>query len=243
MEISSQTTVHALSMLVLTAVLWTNNRCQCHPNHSGPRFLLSEIGITRNYDHHLPCCPYGSDGYRPPELITYQPYQFRLPPRPSPSLRSKFPFSFDSFNVDIPVRVHVPWPLSDKTDVWAFGCVLMQVVSTGRSSASQDDNACLNYVNQVEGSRVPSLQTADNPGLDPLLMDSFNSMLTSCLMPEADKRPPTEELYKTLAKLGEDFTVTQSNDTGNCEVEVAIMMPFQTERNKSGGGILLKRLS
>lgn len=90
---------------------------------------------------------------------------------------------------------------SDKTDIWAFGCVLMEVVSTGRCFAFRDDIIALYYSDGVEGYSLPKLERADNPELDQVLLNGFNSMLALCLNPNADERPSAEKLYQIVMQL------------------------------------------
>ena len=87
---------------------------------------------------------------------------------------------------------------SDKTDIWAFGCVMMEVASSGRQMAFTDDYIAARYNEGAEGYALPQLKKEDNPALDESSLRYFNSLVKSCLQRESKNRPSADQLLKSL---------------------------------------------
>ena len=85
---------------------------------------------------------------------------------------------------------------SDKTDVWAFGCMIMDVATTGRQRAFHDDDEASNY-GKGESS-LPKLKSSDNPELDDSVLDHLNFLMESCFQKDSNDRPTALELLESI---------------------------------------------
>jgi len=87
---------------------------------------------------------------------------------------------------------------SYKTDIWAFGCVVVEVASSGRQVAFTDDYIAAKYGEGVDRFELPQLKRDDNPVLDENSLRYFNSLIRSCLQREPTNRPSVMELLNSL---------------------------------------------
>lgn len=55
---------------------------------------------------------------------------------------------------------------SDKTDIWAFGCVLMEVITSGKRRAFESDWSANKYAERSPDHLLPQVQSSDNGWLD-----------------------------------------------------------------------------
>jgi serine/threonine protein kinase len=117
---------------------------------------------------------HGTEGYRAPELLDE--------------------------NIDERGR-EIGGTFSKKSDVWATGCVLFAVATTGTRVAFRSDLIAHDYASG-DGS-VPELQENDNPNLvQPFPSESvsaplwvqLNAIIENCFAPKPDARPGTSEL-------------------------------------------------
>lgn len=87
---------------------------------------------------------------------------------------------------------------SDKTDIWAFGCVMMEVASSGRQMAFSDDYIAAKYNEGAAGFALPQLKAEDNKALDENSIWYFNSLIGLCLQREPKNRPSAIRLLKSM---------------------------------------------
>jgi serine/threonine protein kinase len=87
---------------------------------------------------------------------------------------------------------------SDKTDIWAFGCVMIEVASSGRRIAFSDDYIAKKYHEGATGYSLPQLEPEDNTALDESSRRYFNSLLKQCLEPNPKDRPKARKLLESL---------------------------------------------
>ena len=78
---------------------------------------------------------------------------------------------------------------SDKTDIWAFGCVLMGLASTKRRKAFDNDWTASMYARGSSQHPLPQLENVDNPGLTQPALDFINEVLALCFKPRPEERP------------------------------------------------------
>lgn len=96
---------------------------------------------------------------------------------------------------------------SDKTDVWAFGCIIMDVATTGRQRAFRADDEASSYGKGE--SPLPKLESGDNPELDDSVLDHLNYLMELCLEKEPKDRPTAAKLLESIrAKWGRFGWVT-----------------------------------
>jgi Protein kinase domain len=90
---------------------------------------------------------------------------------------------------------------SDKQDIWAFGCILMEVASSGSHMAFKSFMDAIQY--SEGGMGLPHLRDRHNPRLDEGFRSILNSILKSCFELDPAKRPSAEELrWKLIALAG-----------------------------------------
>lgn len=85
---------------------------------------------------------------------------------------------------------------SDKTDVWAIGCIIMDVATTGRRRAFHDDEEALNYGKGE--STLPKLKSDDNPELDDSVLDHLNDLMELYLAKDPKNRPIAPQLLESI---------------------------------------------
>jgi len=87
---------------------------------------------------------------------------------------------------------------SEKSDIWAFGCVVMEVASSGKEIAFTDDYLARKYNEGAKGFDLPQLKREDNTALDESSIRYFNSLVKSCLQRDPKLRPSAKELLENL---------------------------------------------
>ena len=87
---------------------------------------------------------------------------------------------------------------SDKTDIWAFGCVMIEVASSGRRMAFNDDYIATKYHEGAAGFSLPQLEREDNTALDDSSRRYINSLVKKCLERNPEDRPSAKELLDSL---------------------------------------------
>jgi serine/threonine protein kinase len=94
---------------------------------------------------------------------------------------------------------------SDKTDIWAFGCVLMELASTKRRKAFDNDWAARMYAQGSSQYPLPQLESVENPALEQPALDFFNEVLTLCFKPKPEDRPSAHILLSIFNVRGFDI--------------------------------------
>lgn len=87
---------------------------------------------------------------------------------------------------------------SYKTDIWSFGCLLMEIASSGKRIAFRSDYDACRYADGAEGHSLPQLESSHNPELNEPDINYLNSILTLCLQSNPENRPSIEKLLKLL---------------------------------------------
>eukprot|EP00899_Mesostigma_viride_P014380 jgi/Mesvir1/22943/Mv19453-RA.1 len=83
-------------------------------------------------------------------------------------------------------------PLNPSVDLWAFGCVLLEM-ATG--TQPWDGLTMFQIMKQVSGPNVTP------PAVPPALHPGLRALLARCLQPHPDQRPSAEEVLDTLEEL------------------------------------------
>ena len=95
-------------------------------------------------------------------------------------------------------------------DIWAVGCILFKLATTGQGSAFADDIAALAYKQRHRGCHVPQLNPTNSRFSVRVTKDSdaagafrkeLNSILEACFAREPKERPTADELFKTFDDL------------------------------------------
>lgn len=89
---------------------------------------------------------------------------------------------------------------SEKSDIWAFGCVVMDVASSGKEVAFTDDYLARMYNEGAIGFELPQLKREHNKALDESSIRYFNSLVKSCLQRDPKLRPSAKELLSNLER-------------------------------------------
>lgn len=85
---------------------------------------------------------------------------------------------------------------SDKQDIWAFGCIVMEVASSGQHVAFNSYHDVIQY--SKGASPMPQVQKKDNPKLDVVSRNHLNSILQYCFQIDPSNRPSAEGLRGVL---------------------------------------------
>jgi len=87
------------------------------------------------------------------------------------------------------------------TDMWAFGCILLEVARTGigNTAFSHDGEAQLYIHDPVN--RFPGLVYGVNNALDQAQIAELNGVARLCLDPDPGNRPMAEFLHQNLCRL------------------------------------------
>jgi serine/threonine protein kinase len=85
---------------------------------------------------------------------------------------------------------------SEKTDIWAFGCVLLEVARTGRGYAFKYDEEAVKYAEKKSGDLLPQLLGTENPSLSEDEVERLNQVIEQCLKPIPKERCTSENLYQ-----------------------------------------------
>ena len=85
---------------------------------------------------------------------------------------------------------------SEKVDIWAFGCILMEVVACGRRKIFTTLDDILLY-----RSGTLRLSERDNLELGSVALDGLNFLLQRCLQLTPADRPTAEEIVACLGAL------------------------------------------
>jgi serine/threonine protein kinase len=85
---------------------------------------------------------------------------------------------------------------SEKTNIWAFGCVLLEVARTGRGYAFKYDEEALEYFETKSSDLLPQLLGDENPLLSEDQVEWLNQIIEQCLKPIPKERYTSERLYQ-----------------------------------------------
>lgn len=87
---------------------------------------------------------------------------------------------------------------SEKIDIWAFGCIIFQVASRGRSSVFSSDHEAVTYA--LDDKSLPQLTGSHNSELSSESLHQLNKLIKECLTVSPKTRPSAEALYDDLMK-------------------------------------------
>jgi serine/threonine protein kinase len=89
---------------------------------------------------------------------------------------------------------------SFKTDIWAFGCIMFEVATSGKKLAFENEHESQRYAEGRPDYPLPQLTREDNPELSEGHLKDFNSLLALCLHREPARRPSAKRLRVLLNK-------------------------------------------
>ena len=93
----------------------------------------------------------------------------------------------------------IPGQYSEKTDIWAFGCLLFELASTKRRPAFKYDYHGVMYSKNPQENPMPQLQSSDNPLLDKVTLTNINWAIGRCFEINPKQRASTGELLKQFS--------------------------------------------
>ena len=90
---------------------------------------------------------------------------------------------------------------SFSSDIWSIGCLIVDIVSTGRRPAFRDDFHVIQLISTgwSESNRAV-LHETDNPGLHPDIRTNLNKEINWCFDLKPDRRPSAQELCKAFTE-------------------------------------------
>lgn len=151
-------------------MLYAKTLCKCH---SGAQFGLRFVLADFGLARNLATGTEGKPG------ITSGKYGSRSYRAPELSLQGEF---------------------STGTDIWAIGCLLVYVATTGVHNIFTDDLAAANYAKGVPGFMRP-LSPEDNSLLREKDLEELNTVLKGCLEIDANHRFGAGDLLQRFEKL------------------------------------------
>ena len=95
---------------------------------------------------------------------------------------------------------------SKKSDIWAIGCILYALASTGVKSAFPSDSVAYWYAHGETD--VPQLNSSSNPnlagqyGMSAPIWGKLNDIIKVCLSPSPEDRPSASELLTRFQDIG-----------------------------------------
>ena len=172
------------ALLLLTQlVLHIEGSCVCHPlQQHGKRWVLTDFGFSTILESKSIIQSRhgrGTDAYRAPELI-----ENAVEGRSSAGIVSRY------------------------ADIWALGCILFKLATTGRSSAFTSDWTAIAYKQNHGGFELPQLNSSNGPFsiLKPnsdWLRVELNLVLRACFAREPKERPTCDQLLEKFEMLNE----------------------------------------
>jgi len=93
-----------------------------------------------------------------------------------------------------------------RTDMFSFGCVMMDVATTGRQRAFKEDYEIRRYKEEDPKYPLPLLRAGWDTGLDDLTLRSFNKWFRECLDRIPRARPRAADLLAKMAKRFKEAT-------------------------------------
>jgi serine/threonine protein kinase len=102
-----------------------------------------------------------------------------------------------------------PGRFSTKTDIWAFGCVLFSLATTGRGEAFKSDFDVVAFKKGYVGTSVPQLSDKDIERLGLTGTSSeydghgkrLNEVLAGCFATKLEDRPTAQQLKEVFEEL------------------------------------------
>jgi serine/threonine protein kinase len=182
-----------ITLMGLTPVLFVNESCKCHPSYPGSlkkRWILTDFGFSSIFKSQaliLSRDRRGTPVYRAPELAEY---------------------TYDSSGHSTPGSV------STKSDIWALGCILYRLATSGKTFAFSGDYAAVAYKQRHDGVELPQLTAEHAPSLQLETMcpericllpmwEQINSILGKCLARDPELRPSALELRLRFQKMAD----------------------------------------
>ena len=91
-------------------------------------------------------------------------------------------------------------------DIWAIGCIIFKLATSGRSSAFPNDWTAIAYKRKHDGYDLPQLKPTDCQFFAPqvvaeMLREELNLILTSCFAREPKERPTAAGLLSRFEAL------------------------------------------
>jgi serine/threonine protein kinase len=87
-----------------------------------------------------------------------------------------------------------------RTDMFSFGCVMMDVASMGTQRAFKEDYEIRRYKEHDPNYPLRLLKTGVNTALDNLTLRDFGRWIGECLQRDPKKRPTAAELQAKMEK-------------------------------------------
>ena len=164
--------------------------CYCHERNYIHRDLTPRNGILSIILHLLTAVLYSRE---PRQANSRRRRHFVLTDfgfsKPLEGRESSGRFGSDGYRAPELTASETRGQYSDKTDIWAFGCVLMELASTKRRKAFDDDWVARMYARGSPQHPLPQLENVENPALEQPALDFFNEVLTMCFEPRPEDRP------------------------------------------------------
>ena len=162
-------------------VLYIDKACVCHPSNYSRRWLLTDFGFSSavmSGKTKRTLYSHGTPGYRGPELIEQE---------------------LDENNN------MVGGAFAKGSDIWAVGCILYGLATTGYKQAFASDLTAYWYAKDVlYAQKVPQLNETHNPNLKQMTVRpgeqsipawiELNKIIRLCLSPAISDRPKSRDL-------------------------------------------------
>ena len=161
-------------------VLYRQGICRCHPSEFAKIWVLADFGfstILHSKSIIQSRLGCGTEAYRAPELME------------------------DATN-----GMSSAGKVSKYGDIWAIGCIIFKLATSGRSSAFPNDWTAIAYKRKHDGYDLPQLKPTDCQFSAPQVVaeafiEELNLLLTSCFAREPKERPTAARLLSRFEAL------------------------------------------